>query len=214
MALGRRPLAAVLLGVLLPLSGACTVVDSTSPPGPGAASPVTGTGTGTATPVPAGEATAAELDMARAVFDRVAAEREARGLSPLSWDDDLAAVARGWNAEMADRDVLEHQDIGALFGQEPLEDMAGLGENIFRATGPVPAGTAHAGWMRSDDHRVNVLNPGWDRVGIAVLCAEDGSVWATQEFGRTAGADLPAVATGTPPAEPLVRPEDDGPRCG
>ncbi len=31
---------------------------------------------------------------------------------------------------------------------------------------------------------------------------------------RTAGADLPAVAHETPPAAPVVRPEDDGPRCG
>jgi len=123
-------------------------------------------------------------------------------------------VARGWNAEMARRDTLEHQDVGALLGQPPLEDLAGIGENIFTATGPVPAGTLHAGWMRSDDHRVNVLNPGWDQVGIAVLCAADGSVWAAQEFGRSTGADLPPITHETPPAEPLGRPEDDGPRCG
>ncbi len=61
---------------------------------------------------------------------------------------------------------------------------------------------------------VNVVNPGWNRLGVGVHCAEDGSVWATQEFGRTTSADLPAVATATPPLEPIVRPEDDGPTCG
>ncbi|WP_345771171.1 CAP domain-containing protein [Geodermatophilus normandii] len=205
---GRRPLAAVALGVLLPLSSSCVVVGSTPAPSTGAGP------SGTATAVPADEATAVEQDMAQAVFHRVNAEREARGLPPLSWDDDLAAVARGWNTVMAERDRLGHQDLGSLLGQEPLGDLEGLGENVFQATGPVPAGTVHAGWMRSDDHRVNVLQPGWDRLGIAVLCADDGSVWATQEFGRTAGAGLPAVASETPPPEPLVRPEDDGPRCG
>ena len=115
---------------------------------------------------------------------------------------------------MVQRGTLAQQDVGALLGQEPLDDLEGLGENIFRATGPVPAGTIHAGWMRSDDHRLNVLSPGWNRVGSAVLCADDGSVWATQEVGPTATADLPSIAHATPPAEPVVRPEDDGPRCG
>lgn len=208
MILRSRSVAAVLLGALVPLSSSCVVVDTTSPPSTGA------TSSATAPAMPAGEATAAEQDMALAIFDRVNAERDARGLPPLSWDDGLAAVARGWNAEMAERGQLEHQDIGALLQRDSLGHLEGVGENIFQSTGPVPAGTIHAGWMRSDDHRVNVLNPGWDRVGIAVLCADDRSVWATQEFGRTAGADLPAVAHETPPAEPIVRPEDDGPRCG
>jgi uncharacterized protein YkwD len=207
MVTGRR-LAAVTLGVLLPLSSGCGVLDRASPPAPD------GAPSATAPPARAGEATPAEAAMAKAVLDRVNAERAARGLPALAHDEDLAGVARSWNAGMAERDRLEHQDIRALLQRESLGDLEGIGENVFRATGPVPAGTLHAGWMRSDDHRVNVLNPGWDRVGIAVRCADDGSVWATQEFGRSAGADLPPLAQETPPAEPLVRPEDDGPRCG
>ncbi|SDY71808.1 hypothetical protein SAMN05661080_04386 [Modestobacter sp. DSM 44400] len=131
-------------------------------------------------------------------------------------------MARGWNVEMARRGQLKHQDIRAPLERESLSDLdgvgvgvgVGVGKNIFQATGPVPAGAMHAGWMRSDGHRVNVLNPGWDRLGVAVLCAENGSVWATREFGRSAGADLPEIAEETPPAESVVPPEDDGPRCG
>ena len=152
--------------------------------------------------------------MARAIFDRVNEERGERDLQPLAWDDELAAVAGTWNTEMAASGELRHQDIGQLLQRDALSGFAGLGENIFRATGPVPAGTIHAGWMRSADHRGNVLNPGWDRLGVGVHCAADGSVWATQEFGRTAGADRPAVATSTPPEQPIVRPEDEGPTCG
>jgi uncharacterized protein YkwD len=152
--------------------------------------------------------------MARAILDRVDDERAGRGLAPVEWDDDLAAVARAWSAEMARRGALQHQDIRALLQRDELSGFQGLGENVFHATGPVPAGTIHAGWMRSDDHRVNVVNPGWDRLGVGVHCADDGSVWATQEFGRTRGSDRPAVVTETPPAEPLVHPEDDGPGCG
>ncbi|GAB3360269.1 CAP domain-containing protein [Modestobacter lapidis] len=194
----------VLLAVLALASG-CAVDLSGSPRGSAPAPQSAPAG---------GESAPAEEQIARAVFDRVNDEREARGLAPVSWNDALAGVAREWSAEMAATGTFEHQDIGQVLRREELAGFRAMGENIFRATGPVPAGTIHAGWMRSDSHRVNVLNPGWDRLGVGVVCADDGSVWATQEFGRTAGADLPAVASTTPPAEPVVRPEDDGPSCG
>ncbi|KGH46197.1 MULTISPECIES: CAP domain-containing protein [Modestobacter] len=163
---------------------------------------------------PAGDGDApAEEQIARAVFDRVNAEREARGLEPVAWNDALATVARDWSAEMADTGEFVHQDIREVLQGDELAGFESVGENIFSATGPVPAGTIHAGWMRSDGHRANVLNPGWDRLGVGVFCAADGSVWATQEFGRTAGADRPAVASSTPPVEPITRPADDGPTC-
>ncbi|MGY1634150.1 CAP domain-containing protein [Geodermatophilus sp. SYSU D01186] len=151
--------------------------------------------------------------MAREIFDRVNAEREERGLQPLAWSDALAGVARKWSEEMASRGHLEHQDIGEVLQREELSGFRALGENIFASSGPVPAGTIHAGWMRSDDHRVNVLNPGWDRIGVGVHCADDGSVWASQEFGRTVDADRPPVASSTPPQEPIIRPESTGPTC-
>ncbi|WP_309112653.1 CAP domain-containing protein [Saccharothrix sp.] len=151
--------------------------------------------------------------MEREIFDRVNAERAARGLAPVSWNEELAAVAAQWSRHMAATGRFEHQDTRALLGREDLAGFVAIGENIFRSTGPVPAGAVHAGWMRSPGHRANVLNPGWDRVGIGVFCADDGSVWATQEFGRTSDADRPPVSEQTPPAEPLTRPEPTGPRC-
>jgi uncharacterized protein YkwD len=204
MSTRRRHLPAALLAAALGLSG-CVAVEV---PGP-----VSGSPPAPQAPPPA-DASSAEEQIARAVFDRVAAERQERGLAPVEWNDQLAEVARRWSAEMARSGQLAHQDVRELLGSEELTGLEALGENVFQATGPVPAGTIHAGWMRSDDHRVNVLNPGWDRLGVGVHCAEDGSVWATQEFGRTAGSGRPAVSTETPPREPIAWPEDDGPRCG
>ena len=204
---GRRPSARVAVAALLAvlLSGCVAVEVPVSGPAPEPAAP-------TSTPPPV-ESSGAEQDMARDILDRVNDERVERGLAPVEWDEELAAVARSWSAEMARTGQLRHQDMGSLLAGEDLSHLQGVGENVFQSTGPVPAGTIHAGWMRSDDHRVNVVNPGWNRLGVGVHCAEDGSVWATQEFGRTAGADRPAVAT-TPPPEPLVHSEDDGPTCG
>lgn len=202
----RAALVTVVLAV--PLGATGCVVASSSGAGPLVASAPA------PQPAPAGDPAApAEEQIARAVFDRVNGEREARGLEPVAWNDALATVARDWSTEMADTGVFEHQDIRALLQGDELSGFRAVGENIFSATGPVPAGTIHAGWMRSDGHRANVLDPGWDRLGVGVFCAPDGSVWATQEFGRTAGSDLPAVASATPPVEPITRPADDGPTC-
>ncbi|OMQ14627.1 serine protease, partial [Modestobacter sp. VKM Ac-2676] len=163
---------------------------------------------------PAGGSSApAEERIARAVFDRVNAEREARGLEPVAWNDTLADVAEQWSTEMAESGDFQHQDVGEVLQGDELSGFVSVGENIFQSTGPVPAGAIHTGWMRSDDHRVNVLNPGWNRLGVGVHCGPDGGVWATQWFGRTADADRPAVATTTPPVEPIARPEEDGPTC-
>jgi uncharacterized protein YkwD len=200
--------AAVALGLVAALLSGCN--SSGSDPG-GSDSSTGGTAPGT---TPATSSTApAEERIARAIFDRVDDEREERGLQPLAWDATLAAVAADWSEEMAADGRLEHQDVGAVLEQEDLAGFRGIGENIFTASAPVPAGVIHVGWMESDDHRVNVLNPGWNRIGIGVHCADDGSVWATQEFGRTVDADVPAVVTEVPPQEPIVRAGEDGPSC-
>lgn len=154
-----------------------------------------------------------EQRIARHIFDRVNAERAKRGLEPVAWNEDLAVVARQWSKEMSRTGRFEHQDTRALLQRDRLSGFAAIGENIFRATGSVSAGRIHAGWMRSDGHRANVVNPGWNRVGVGVYCADDGSVWATEEFGRTVGADRPSVSQETPPMKPIARPEPTGPRC-
>ena len=187
-------------------TGGCVVVDG-SPGAPGTAA-------GPAPQSPPGDAAGVEERMARDIFDRVNDERRERGLEPVEWNDALADVARDWSMAMAERGVLEHQDVREVLAQEALAGFTGLGENIFTSSGPVPSGVAHAGWMRSDGHRANVLNPGWNRLGVAVHCAPDGSVWAAQEFGRTVDADRPEVSRETPPVEPIARPEEDGPSCG
>jgi uncharacterized protein YkwD len=200
---GRR---LVLPMLALLLSAGCVV---------GGEVPVDGGAPAASDPPPAdsGEATG-EDQMARDIFERVNDERAERGLAPVAWNEQLAGVARSWSAEMAQRGTLEHQDVRALLQGDEVSGFTSLGENIFTATGSVPAGVIHVGWMRSDSHRPNVLNPGWDRLGVGVHCAEDGSVWATQEFGRTTGSDRPPVSEKTPPQDPIVRSERDGPTCG
>lgn len=186
-------------------SSGCLVVGTGGSGGGGDAAP--------AGAPPAASSEQAPRAMEREVFDRVNAERAERGLDPVAWDDRLAELARDWSGEMADTGQLRHQDLGTALQDGEVEGYASVGENIFAGTGPVTAGRIHEGWMRSEAHRGNVLEPGWDRLGVGVVCAADGSTWATQEFGRTRGADRPPLARETPPEEPVVRDEPTGPSC-
>lgn len=149
------------------------------------------------------------------LFDRVNDEREARGLDPVEWDDELAAMAEEWSEVMVD-DGFEHRDLNPELFEDRLSGFVGVGENIFTSSAPVPAGQTHIGWMHSPGHRANILDPSWDRLGIGVHCADDGRVYATQNFGRTLEAgpgDFDPERT-PPPEEPVARDDvDSGPSC-
>jgi uncharacterized protein YkwD len=152
-----------------------------------------------------------EEQIAVDLFERANDERRERGLEPLEWNEELAQLAREWSQEMSATGEFQHRDIDLDLIEE-FDGLTGLGENIFTSTAPVPSGRAHEGWMRSPGHRANLLSPDWDRLGIGVVCTDDGSVYATQNFGRTA-TGAPETTQEPPPEEPIARPEPDGPSC-
>ncbi|HZA83803.1 MAG TPA: CAP domain-containing protein [Actinomycetes bacterium] len=147
------------------------------------------------------------------LFERLNAERRARGLPALSWDRDLARVAADWSAQMARTDNFSHRDLGAAGGLPGMAKFSALGENIAWVEGyPSMGSQLHVGWMRSAGHRANMLQRGFDSVGIGVVCS-GGRAWATQNFGRLDGSNAPSMSSGTPPEEPIVATRDDGVRC-
>jgi uncharacterized protein YkwD len=208
----RRPAVrhALAVAALAALAAACgTDAEVTTP-----TAPDPGTGTGEAPEggePPAEDAGEAEERIARAILDHVNDERRERGLTPFEWDDQLAELAAGWSATMADDGRLRHQDAQVMLDES--DGFTAVGENLFHATGPAPASTIHVGWMRSDGHRANVLRPEFDRLGVGVVCEEGGAVWATQRFGRTAGGPREPVGDEVPPEEPIVVDEGEGPAC-
>ena len=142
--------------------------------------------------------------LAHDVYTRVNDERSARGLPPLEWHDGLADIARRWSEEMIG-DTYEHSPAG--FRAHP--DFVGTGENI--AMGYLDAGGLHVGWMESDGHRENVLDPSYTAIGIGIVCRNDGAMWATQVLGVPHGA-LPTPDRGATSVEPIER-RDPGPEC-
>ena len=88
-----------------------------------------------------------------------------------------------------------------------------LGENIAWVEGyPSMGNQLHVGWMRSEGHRANILQRGFDSVGIGVVCS-GGRAWATQNFGRLDSSGAPSMSSSTPAEEPIVATRSDGVRC-
>ncbi len=128
-------------------------------------------------------------------------------------EGDLARVAGDWSAQMARTGNFSHRDLGAAGGLPGMSKFSALGENIAWVEGyPSMGNQLHVGWMRSEGHRANMLQRGFDSVGIGVVCS-GGRAWATQNFGRLDSSRAPSMGSSTPAEEPIVATRDDGVRC-
>lgn len=198
---GARVLVAavVLLSVAGPLQGSGADAAATSCPAQKVGAPPAWfrhTGCQVPTAAPLSRTTLAEMDL----FVRLNAERKARGLPALKADAGLSAAARTWSATMS-ASGFRHSDLTRLFGGK----FNFVGENIAWARGSgATAGTIHRMWMYSSGHRENILGVAYDTVGIGVYCAPDGTMWATQNFARSASLGA-APALTVPPVQPVTR---------
>jgi len=170
---------------------------SSPPPAPGSCTTNVG-----------GAATDREAAIAAEYFARLNEERAARGLHALAWDGGLADHARAWSVEMQASNSFRHSNLNPLLGT-----YSAAAENIARGGRGVTAGAVHLAWMKSDGHRHNILAPNLDVIGIGVYCAPDGSLWATQQFGRLQGSSRPSGFGSVPPTDPIVRPDTGGATC-
>ncbi|WP_265112400.1 CAP domain-containing protein [Halosolutus halophilus] len=135
--------------------------------------------------------------------------RAEHGLEPLEWDGTVASVSRAHSSDMADRDYFAHTNPD---GEGPYDRFTavddycqGYGENIaltwldrpveepgdeddvteYQTAEGVATGLVNQ-WMNSTDHREAILEEhashGWDRGGVGVYIADDGAVYASQNF--------------------------------
>lgn len=139
------------------------------------------------------------------VFARINAERSARRVAPLVWDQTLASDATAWAKEMS-RTGFRHAWLDRI-----------IGENIHHPTGWCAYGTCvlptsgllHRDWMRSADNRDNIVEPGYVIGGVGVYCGPDGTLWAVERFGLGFGT----LSAGGSPATPVVHDDIDGIAC-
>jgi uncharacterized protein YkwD len=115
---------------------------------------------------------------------------ETRGRAPaLQWDDRLAAVARMHSEEMAKNGYFSHEGAD---GSSPASrvSMAGIkwrstGENIANCEGVSEAESLFMNEPKfQQNHRWNILNVNYTRVGVGVARGQDGSLYVTQEFAQ------------------------------
>lgn len=125
------------------------------------------------------------------ILQQVNAERARRNLKPLKFSPRLAVVARGHSYDMAIRHYRDHK---SPEGSTPADRVRGVGieckavaENIYvdnyhKLDGL--ADRAFNGWVKSAEHRVNLLSPDFAETGIGIARSSDGFTYVTEDFVR------------------------------
>ena len=119
----------------------------------------------------------------RKVVDLINDIRRTEGLRELSIDPELSRVARIKAQEMHDKHYFDHNS--PAYGT-PFEMMRAFGiryrvagENI--AVGFRTPQAVVEGWMNSDGHRANILNPEFTKIGMGFVA--DGGYWCQMFIG-------------------------------
>lgn len=129
-------------------------------------------------------AVVSEVNPQQDLFNLINRERIAAGLPSLRWDDRIAKAALGHARMMAAEGRLSHQYenepdlLGRLTAQNMRFDAAS--ENVVY---DVSAEGAHQAFMGSAKHHANMMNPGYDAVGIAALDV-GGIVYVVEDFAH------------------------------
>jgi uncharacterized protein YkwD len=118
-------------------------------------------------------------------------ERARDGLKPLKFSARLTVMARGHSYDMAIRHYLAHK---SPEGSSPADRIRGIGmryeklaENIYMDDFPsldsLPE-RAVEGWLKSPEHRGNMLSPDFSETGVGLARSSDGKTYVTQDFLR------------------------------
>jgi uncharacterized protein YkwD len=110
-------------------------------------------------------------------------DRGAAGLGGLAWDDQLYRLAQSHAQEIASSGTLWHSDLGGWLASPFMAGWRSLGENLIVAPPGVNAFGLEDAWMNSAPHRANILNGGFNRVGVGVVTSPDGRTWMVALFG-------------------------------
>ena len=136
-------------------------------------------------PADASRTHASRPEEARAEKELFAAVNEARrnqGRSPLRWNDSLAAAARRHALAMAEHRSAQHgfegePSLSVRVKQEGAH-FVWLSENVTQ--GP-EAELIHTQFMKSPDHRTNILDADMNSIGVGVVEVE-GQMFAVEDF--------------------------------
>jgi uncharacterized protein YkwD len=111
-------------------------------------------------------------------------ERVNAGCQPVNADDRLTAAARAHSTDMAVRGYFSHTTPEGVDFTTRISNAgyrwSRAGENIAKGY-PDPASVMD-GWMNSNGHRANILNCGYQDLGVGVARDSTGTLLWTQDF--------------------------------
>jgi len=163
---GNRPLLSVLVTVLaLVLALSATAGADSTPPPPLSSDRVAGV-----------SITPGEYAIVRAMN----AVRAANGAPPLRTGAALTRAARAHSVDMARRGYFDHGDFVQRLRRFGVR-LPYVGENLASGSGGLSAQTVVNMWMASPGHRQNLLDRGFQRIGVGL--AGGSRRLATADFG-------------------------------
>jgi uncharacterized protein YkwD len=123
-------------------------------------------------------------DAERDLFNAINQERKAHGLPFLNSDDALGNAARKQAQRMAEQGTVSHQ----FPGEPNLPSRARaagahftwLSENVDQGANPT---AIHQSFMKSPQHRANILDPDMDSAGIGIA-ERNGQLFAVEDFSK------------------------------
>ncbi len=107
--------------------------------------------------------------------DLLNADRNAKGLASLPTNIDLYLKAQSWSEQLARDGYLHHSNLPDGIGY----NWARLGENVGYGYSLEQVQQA---FMNSPGHRANILDGGFNRIGLGVTRDGAGRYWVVQEF--------------------------------
>jgi uncharacterized protein YkwD len=123
----------------------------------------------------------------RECLEQVNLVRQAHGVFALDFDEELLEVARAYSRRMAEEKFFAHEDPEGRTVRQRV-DRVGIkwrmiGENLAYSNGYLsPVAASLHGWMESEPHRRNMLDPGYTDTAIGVWISSDGTVYFTEIF--------------------------------
>jgi len=121
-------------------------------------------------------------------FALINQKRAEKGIAPLNWSDELAAVARLHSQNIAEFKFFSHRGLDNKLVSDRADALKigrwrSIGENIaFNRGYTDPVAKAVELWLDSPTHLRNLLDPNWKETAVGVAKAFDGSYYFTQVF--------------------------------
>jgi uncharacterized protein YkwD len=134
-------------------------------------------------------ATLAAVNRQRAAGATCGSRGSFAAAAPLRWSSPLAVASAAHSTEMAALDYFSHTSADGRRMSDRVDATgylwASLGENI--AAGYAGIDSVVEGWMRSEGHCANIMNPTFDEMGLACAIGTAGSRYSpywTQNLAR------------------------------